>query len=77
MKEMVITVMVYNNVFKKFFSDIDECASIFNNNRSRCPPYSKCQNLPGSFLCHCTTGFELFKKQEHFFKMGFLNECIG
>lgn len=62
-----------------YLLDIDECAAIFENKESKCPLYSKCQNLPGSFLCHCTPGFEPLKERDLFSRIssGVLNECVG
>ena len=43
-------------------TDIDECAA----DTSPCPDTEICQNVPGSYQCHCAEGFT---------KKG--TECVG
>lgn len=41
-----------------FYSDIDECEA------AQCKPNSYCFNLPGSFSCNCSDGFEYNEKND-------------
>ena len=40
--------------FHLYFSDIDECNITYHNNCDQL-----CVNIPGSFVCNCTTGYYL------------------
>lgn len=40
--------------FFPLFKDVDECSSSKHNN---CSSNADCSNLPGSFKCHCKSGY--------------------
>lgn len=54
---MTFMFSIVDNFNGIFFQDVNECLSKY---LSGCDENGVCENLPGSYLCHCNKGLSIF-----------------